>query len=1040
VLNTLSIMKKLSLLTAIALFAGGSLFAQDWTEMMKTSHPNLKDVQNAFYSWYNQNKSNAKEEQENKNPQAVNQEEDGNYELFKRWEWQMKIRTGPSGIMPDKAAVALNYQNFLAQQASNNTARVLSSPLWSYIGPTSPPPGGGGAGRVNHLRFNPSNSSILYACTPSGGLWTSINGGSSWTTKTDHLYDLSCNDVAIDPTNTNVMYLATGDGDGIGGGFTTPSTAGILKSTDGGNTWNATNFNYTYSLSGPASMTVNEVMISPMDHNFIFAATSFGLYYSPDAGLTWNFILSGDFKDMAFEPFHPLKMYITTAGSPAAFYRSTDGGLSFTKITLPNATTAQRMALAVTPADSNRVYVLADDASTNDDFLGLWMSTNQGQTFTRQSHTPNLLGFSLTGGDNQGQGWYTLSLAASPTNAGTVVVGGVNIWMSNNSGVSWNLNADQVGVGAPYVHADIHQLTYLPGSGSTFFAACDGGVFKTTNSGPNFGDISHNLEIAQQYCVGLSSNNANLWLSGWQDNGTNLLNGASWVESLYGDGMVCFIDNTNNNNMYGETFNGGFHYSPNGGASYTNIAINTSELGAWVTPWQQDPAAPNTLYGGYENVWKSTNQGNVWNPISTWGVSGNSIVTLKVAPSNNQYIYAANLSTLYVTTNGGTSWTNINGTLPIGFNTLTGIAIDNANPSRVWVTFSGFSIGSKAYESDNAGTTWTDISTGLPPMPANCIVYQGSGIDAMYVGTDVGVYYRDTTTTMKNWVSYNNGLPNVEIADLKIYAPGNLLRAGTYGRGTWQIGLYNAPAVAPAANFSAYPLTICANTQVQFTDSSANQPTSWSWTFTGGTPATSTVQNPTVLYGTAGTYQVVLTATNANGNTTITKTNYIKVNPLPSPAPACQQTGDLLKCVPATYTYYQWFRSNVLIPYDTTSQFWMWQTGLFKVVVSNQFGCSISSPSINVSVLGINEVSYNDEVAVYPNPATGSVNVSFNLPQEGNYVVELTNVLGQTVYTEKLQLNGPFTKTIDVSNFSKGIYMLSLNGQNTKIVKKIVVY
>src|SRR5581483_8787739 len=182
--------------------------------------------------------------------------------------------------------------------------------------------------------------------------------------------------------------------------------------------------------------------------------------------------------------------------------------------------------------------------------------------------------------------------AASPTNASEVIVGGVNIWRSTNSGVSWTLNADQVGVGAPYVHADIHHLTYL--NGTSYFASCDGGVFKTTNSGPNFGDISHNLEIAQQYSIGLSASNANIWLSGWQDNGTNRYNG-SWAESLYGDGMICFIDNTNNNNMYGETYDGNFNYSSNGGNSYTAVGINTGEARGWVTPWCQDPAASSTL-------------------------------------------------------------------------------------------------------------------------------------------------------------------------------------------------------------------------------------------------------------------------------------------------------------------------------------------------------------------------------------------------------------------------------------------------------------
>jgi hypothetical protein len=159
-------MKKLSLAIVISLFAASGLFAQDWTEMMKTSHANFKDVQNSFYTWYAQHKSDkATSEEENKTISSSNEEEgDGNYELFKRWEWYMKLRTGPTGNLPDRIAITRNYQNFLANHAPNSNARLLSAQQWSYIGPTSPPPGGGGAGRVNHIRINPSNSNILFAC------------------------------------------------------------------------------------------------------------------------------------------------------------------------------------------------------------------------------------------------------------------------------------------------------------------------------------------------------------------------------------------------------------------------------------------------------------------------------------------------------------------------------------------------------------------------------------------------------------------------------------------------------------------------------------------------------------------------------------------------------------------------------------------------------------------------------------------------------------------------------------------------------------
>jgi len=1037
--------KRLLSIATLVLFGYTGVYAQDWTEMMKAQDKNVHDVQAAFKQWYSQHPVSKEDITESKDKDALNagpaeeNEEDGNYMLFRRWEWIEAARTYPSGNRPNKEALASEYQNFLAARQSeraNNVGRIQSSARWSYAG-ISARPTGGGVGRLSHIRINPSNSSILYACTPSGGLWVSSNGGTTWTTKTDQLTDLATSDIAVDPTNTNVMYLGTGDGDGISGGFTTPSTIGVLKSTNGGTTWSPTSLYYSYQVSGPAQMTVNEILISPANHNYIFAATSSGLYYSPNAGLTWNIVVNGDFKDMAFEPSHPSIMYATT--SAAQFYRSTNGGQSFSLVALPGQSGAGRMAVAVTPADSNYVYVLADN-STSFAYFGLWLSTNGGKTFTLQSSSPNLLGFRFNGSDAVGQGWYTLSLAVSPTSATTVLVGGVNIWRSTNAGVSWTLNSNWQAVGGSYVHADIHHLTFLPGSGTTYFAASDGGLSKTTNSGGStWSDISNGLEISQQYCIGLSASNATLWLTGWQDNGTNLKNGGAWNEALGGDGMNCFIDNTSNSYMYGETYDGGFDMSSNGGGSFSNIAISTSETAAWAAPWLQDPNASQTLYGGYENVWKSTDRGTTWNPISTWGISGVDVIALKVAPSNSQYIYAANYGTMWITTNGGTSWANRTAGLPVGTASISGLAVDNANPARVWATFSGYSATDKVYESDDAGVTWTDISTGLPNMPANCIVYQGGGIDAMYVGTDLGVYYRDTTNTQKTWVSYNSGLPNVSIADLKINTVNNMLMAATYGRGTWQIAEYAPAAAAPVANFTAYPINICALNSVQYTDTSSNLPTSWSWTFAGGTPATSTLQNPTILYNAPGTYQVQLTATNAIGNTSITKNSYITIYPVPT-APTAHLVGGQVTCTPANYAYYQWYNNNVMVPYDTVAQFWPWQPGHYKVVVFDSQGCSVTSNTLVISTLGVNEVSLDDQVKVYPNPTKGSVNIVFSVPEEGEYKMDIVNVLGQTVYTDNISLSGPLTKNIDLTGYGKGVYILSVNGQNSKLVKKIIVY
>jgi PKD repeat protein len=1028
-------MKKVFLsLAVLALLFCTNLSAQDWTQMVKDPKANLHDIQKAFNAWHSlygpakidKHDVDAKKEKE--------EGEDGNYELFKRWEWFMEQRTYPTGNMPDMVSVTKQYQDYLAlHKADEKTHRIEASARWSYAG-ISNTPTNGEAGRVNRIRIHPTNSNIIYACSPSGGLWKSTNGGTSWSTNTDQLADLGTSDIAINPKNPNIMYLATGDGDGISGGETTPSTVGVLKSTDGGATWNKTSLYYTLEASGPSEMTVNELLINPVNPDTLFAGTSFGLYVTTNGGISWNEVQAGNIKDIAMEPSHPWIVYASTANNQ--FYRSPNYGFTYKQITLPGSAGAGRLAIAVTPADSNYVYVLGDNSSSAA-FQGLWLSTDDGVTFNLQSSSPNLLGFSPNGSDNQGQGWYTLSLAASPTNANEIIVGGVNVWRSTNAGVSWSINASWTGFGAPYIHADIHHLIYL--NGTTYFAGDDGGVNKTTNSGASWSDLSNGLEIAEQYSIGLSASSSTLWITGWQDNGTNVANGAAWAEDLGGDGMMCFIDNTNNNNMYGETYQGGFNYSSNGGTSFNNIAIATGESAAWVTPWLQDPKASKTLFAGYENIWKSTNRGSSWTPISTWGVATIDINALAIAPSNDQYLYAASFNAFEGTSNQGATWTNIGGGLPIGTDALTRIVVDPNNPLRLWVTFSGYSPTSKVYQSVNGGTSWTNISNGLPNLPVNCIAYQGNGSDAMYVGTDMGVYYRDTINTGGNWVSYNAGLPNVMIADLKIYAPTNILRAATYGRGTWQIATYTPSAVKPTAFFTAFPTTICANQSVQFTDSSANSPTSWNWTLTGGSPSSSTAQNPTVVYSTAGVYPVKLVATNSHGSDSITQATYVTVNANP-PVPTIVQTGHLLTASPSGWAYYQWFDKNILAAGATQYQFYISVPGIYKVVITDSNGCSSSNQLVVSVVTGINSISVDDEVNAYPNPTTGNLQVAFNLPDEGDYTMAVSNILGQTIYSNTIHLSGPQTSSINMANYSKGIYFLSLTGQNSRIVKKITVY
>lgn len=860
----------------------------DWLSMMRDGTVNIHDVQKAFYKWY---KIHHKEDKDKK-AKSGGEDDDGAYAFFKRWEWYNLPRADKNGNRVDAYKMSSEYRSYLnnssTHSAHNASHRIGVPGNWSYAGNTSVPTasnsGVGGDGRVNRVRTMPGNNNTLFACAASGGLWKSTNGGSSWSTTTDQVGDLSTSDIAINPHKTNIMYLATGDADGIQAIYTTPGTIGVLKSYDGGNTWDTTGLAYSMSQAGASSYAISELLIDPNDTNVLIAATTFGIWRSSNSGYSWQLEQTGWFHSIEFEPGHPSVVYAAASNlfvGGAAFYRSTNNGISWTQVNtgLPSGSFAEGFEIGVTAADTNDVYILADSVGTYG-FEGLYRSTNHGVSFSTMSlfswnGVPNVLGWDPNGNDYDGQGWYTLSMAVSQTNADSIWVGGVNVWGSTDGGVTWNLSSNWEG--NPYVHADIHSIQFIPGTHSQgYLIGCDGGVFTTTDGGSTWSDLSNNLAIAQQYCIGPEAATAGKWITGWQDNGTNF-SSSPWAQVYGGDGMDCFIDWSNNNNLFAETGGGDLNKSTNAGNTWRSCVTGINENGPWVTVWMQDPKVSTTLYSGFSNVWKSTNSGGNWNKISTWGGAG-SISALAVDSANTNYIYAAQYNIIELTTNGGATWNNITGSLPVGSVGISGIAVSAKQPSHVWVTFGGYSGGNEVFESTNSGNTWTNISAGLPTIPVNCIVSESGSPNAIYIGTDDGVYYHDTITN--SWIFYNTGLPMVMIGDLKIYKPGKQLLAATYGRGTWETPLYSA--LGPVAYFKGVSTSVCVGNTVQFTDTSSNYPTSWKWTFTGGIPSTSTSQTQSVLYNTPGTYSVKLLVTNNYGTDSLTKTSYITVSANPA--------------------------------------------------------------------------------------------------------------------------------------------------------------
>jgi len=790
---------------AFLLLAFASAHAQAYREIIK------KNAQKSFHE--------IKKEVETYYA-GKDKERGSGYKQFKRWEYfnarrldeNGRVQNVPKRLLDEftkyqKAYVAPPDLNFDCDWES------LGGQAYEVIASGH----NGGLGRVNCIVADPDDDNIVYAGTPAGGLWRTTTAGgwntgssnmSFWTPLSDGLPNIGISGIAIDPGSpmgSRTIYILTGDGDG-----TDNPSLGVLKSLDGGATWYQTglswgtlDFVYGYKL-----------LMHPDDPNILFAATTDGIYRTQDGGITWALEQDGQIFDIEFRPGTPDTMYAVGLFS---FFRSLDGGLTWTPNTTPGcepSPSGVRMAVAVTPADPDFVYVLAGGNLLNGmgnpmsgTFTGVFQSTNSGACFQTRSTTPNILGSAENGLDTRQQAGYDLCIAVSPTDENEVHVGGVNSWRSLDGGQTWVITAhwnERLAAPGNYNHADVHALEYI---GNTLYCGSDGGVWTTTNEADDWENISQGLKISQYYRIGaFSDGGVDYVVGGTQDNGLNRYqdSGGGFGNLEHwegGDGFECSID-VDDDFVFGATQNGRIwrhNYASNAFDEVTPAA----QSGAWLTPHVFDP--PNdAILVGYSNVFRSTDHGDNWTNITNGQLGLGLCSQITIAPSNSNVIYVAvdndPGAALFRTTDGGTIWNDITGTLPGDNNIITYIAVDPNNQDRVWVTLGGFvhrteptigfDAGDKVFFSPDGGTTWNNISGTLPNIPANCIVYENGSNDGLYLGMDVGVYYRNNSMT--DWILFSSELPNVIVSELDInYATGKIY-AGTFGRGIWCSNLFSA--------------------------------------------------------------------------------------------------------------------------------------------------------------------------------------------------------------------------------------------------------
>lgn len=842
-----------------------------WAQKMYAANPNLFEVDSLYQLYYSNHSF----------------EKSFHTQYYKRWRRSVMNYIDSEGFVstPTEAEFQLKLQEYASKQHASRAS------AWTSAGPNfvSGPEGTSGRTQSNVycIDQSKSNSNILYCGTEPGEVYKSVDGGTSWNCVSlgeyfgsggSQIWGIGVSAVSIHPTNSDIVFVG-GDG-------------GIFRSIDGGLNW--------LKVLNQTSFGVNELLVHPTNGQLVFAATEKGLHRSIDGGDNWTQLYTQKSYDIKCNTANANEMYLVK-NNPSLiiceFYRSIDFGATWTLQTNGwySSTAAGRTdggaRIAVTHADPNRVYAyLIGEAKTNDyGYIGVFRSNDGGQTWTlpngptggpyTASH-PNLAyGYPAW---TYHQGFYNCALMASEINADQILIGGLNMWRSDDGGTSFSSVAGYVG-GPLDIHVDMQDFRAINGN---YWATTDGGIYRSTDfftSQPVFSMTG--LRGSDYWGFG-SGWNEDVLVGGLYHNG-NLAHHENYGTGNYiglggGEDPTGYVNPGNNKRTY---------YSDLGGVilpqsftdalSYFSVGNfpNQSYYAAESSEMEFHPNCYNIAYIGKENkIWKTTDGGASYSLLYTFDASiNNQIKYIEISSSSPNVMYVSqqpnsgNTGTLWKTLDGGLTWNAL--TIPSGISRRMVLSINPEDENELWLAYPSGNNGTKIFKTVNGGNSWINLTTTiLNNESVQSIVYVAGTDGGVYYCTEFAVYYRNAT--MLDWVIDNSGLPtycNTNIAR-PFYRDGKI-RIATYGKGIWESALFEDPSI-PIARITVDKLeqnVTCVVDSFYFEDYSFlnHQNATWQWTFENGIPATSTLRNPIVHFPTAGQHKATLTITDGNGNQSI---------------------------------------------------------------------------------------------------------------------------------------------------------------------------
>jgi photosystem II stability/assembly factor-like uncharacterized protein len=686
------------------------------------------------------------------------------------------------------------------------------------------------SGRIADLAVNPNNHSEYYVAAAAGGVWKTSNAGITFNPVFDGEGSYSIGCLAIDPTNTNVVWVGSGENNNQ---RVVAYGDGIYKSEDGGKSFK--------NMGLKNSEHIGRIAIDPTNSDIVYVAAygplwksggERGIYKTTDGGKTWKQVLNVSehtgFNEVMVDPRFPnivyaaahqrqRKVFTYIGGGPeSAMYKSTDGGATWNKMMngIPSRDLG-RIGLNYSPANPDILYAVVEATEGKG---GVFKSTDRGASWEKQG------GYTSSGN-------YYQKIFCDPKDVNKIFVINAYMVVSKDGGKTFS------NLGEKSKHIDNHVIWIDPSNTNHYLVGCDGGVYESFDAADNW-LFKPNLPVTQFYKV--ATDNAFPFYhihGGTQDNfsiggpsrtiSANGIFNSDWYFTSIGDGFESQVDQSNPDIVYAESQYGGLIRYDKKSGEFLDIKPIEQEGEAayrwnWDAPLHISKYDNKRLYFGANKLFRTDDRGNTWKIISgdlsrqidrnklevmgkVWSVdavakNGSTDVygqTTTIAESQfdeNTIYVGTDDGLIHITTDGGKSWTKIDGIAGVPERTYVNQIIASQHDKNVaYVTFNHHRYGDfhpYVYKTADGGKTWRSIQNNLPERgTAYTIAEDHVNPNLLFVGTEFGFYF--SVDGGAEWIALKNGLPTIAVKDITIQKRENDLVLATFGRGFYVLDDYS---------------------------------------------------------------------------------------------------------------------------------------------------------------------------------------------------------------------------------------------------------